>query len=99
VLQNLKGVVFLENPDRVAIIFGDGPVNRWTTPFLVMNLILQLEDHDLRTFKVIKNRYSYLKELALLGELFEDYTVLQDGWHGIIQLGDSDYFRLQLSAG
>lgn len=97
--QNLRGVVVLDNPHRVAIIFKGDYINRWMPPFLIMNLIFQLEDHDLRTFKVIKNRYSYLKELSLLDELFDDYTVLQDGWYGIIQLGYSDYIRLQLSAG
>ena len=53
-----------------------------------------------RVLCVIKNRYADISPHApMLDLLFDEYSVIDDGWRGSVEISDSDWIRHQLMLG
>jgi hypothetical protein len=53
-----------------------------------------------RMLCVIKNRYIDIRpHQYMLDQIFDDYTIIDDGWRGGVEISESDWVRHQLSQG
>ena len=99
-----KQCLLVDTEQRVMMIFGTYS-SRWsmnvnTRMMTSMNIILHQFEPESRAFKVVKNRWGYLNEQnPMLSSVFEQYTVLDNNWHGIIEISESDYVRMALALG